>query len=97
MLDTIGITRIHSLAAEVEIRFSRMAHRPATYFLGQVEQAGLVRNLRARLGRYKAARWRGRDRCLLIAWSLAQESAGADRNDLGQIRRRVGNGLGRDR
>ena len=66
MLDAIREAGVHLDAAEMEIGLARMPHRPAADAVVEVEQAGLVGHLRARLGRHEAARRRGRDRRLLV-------------------------------
>jgi hypothetical protein len=72
-----------------------VAHRPAADAIVEVQQAGLVSDLGARLGGHQTARRGRRDRCLLIAGALTQEAAGADRDD---ARRRRGSGrIGRGR
>src|SRR5687767_15601501 len=96
MFDAIGKAWIGGLAAEVEIRLAGMADRPFADLLVEVEQAGLVGDLGARLGGDEPPRRRRRDRRLLLARSLADEAAGADRADLGLGRGRGGGGrLGR--
>jgi hypothetical protein len=50
MLDAIREAGIGRVAAEVEIGLTRMAHRPFADLLVEIEQAGLVGDLRARLG-----------------------------------------------
>ncbi len=70
-----------------------MAHRPAAHLVRQIEQRGLARNLGARLGGHQAAGRGGRNGRLLITRTLAQEAARPDRDDLGQIGGRTGNGL----
>ena len=85
MFDAIWEAGVHLFPAEMEVRFARMAHRPAAHAIIKIEQAGLVRDFRAGLGRNQAAR-RGRgDRRLLVTRTLAQESAGADRNDARRV------------
>ena len=78
MLDAIGEAWIHRGPAEVEIRFARVAHRPTTYLVAKIQKAGLVCNIRAWLGRNKAAWRRRRYRGLLVAWSLTQEATWPD-------------------
>ena len=98
MLDAIGEAGVHLVAAEVEVRLAGVAHRPAADAVVKVEQRGLVGDLRARLGRHKAARRGRRNRRLLVARALTQEAAGADRDDA-RLRRRgglVASRLGRD-
>ncbi len=86
--DAIGEPRVHLLAAEVEIGLAGMAHRPAADPVVEFEQAGLVGNFGARPGRNQAA-WRcRRDRSLLVTGALAQEAAGANRDDAGLRGRR---------
>src|SRR5215213_7206229 len=58
MLDAIRETGIGVGAAEMEIGLARMADRPFADLLVQIEQAGLVRDLRARLGRDQPPRRR---------------------------------------
>lgn len=96
MLYAVRKTGIHWLTAKVEIGLARMAHRPATDFIGKVQQAGLVCNRRIRFCWNQPARRCWRDRGLLIAGSLAQESSWADRDDLGKVWRWIGNRLNRD-
>ena len=81
MLDAIGKTRVHFLAAEMEIGLAGMAHRPAADPVIEIEQAGFFGHFRAGLGRHQTARRGRRDRCLLIARSLPEESARTDRDD----------------
>src|SRR3954463_10747966 len=88
MLDAIGKAGIGGRPAEMEIGLAGMADRPFADLLVEIEQAGLVGDLRARLGGNQAARRRRRDRRLLLARSLADEAARADRTDLGLGRRR---------
>src|SRR5690606_16067734 len=78
MLDAIGKARIHFLAAEMKVRLARMAHGPAADTVVEIQQAGLVCDLGTRLGGNEAARWCRRNRCLLIARSLTQKTAGPD-------------------
>src|SRR5699024_2179922 len=87
MLDAIGKAGVGLLTAEIEVGFAGMAHRPLADAVVEVEQAGLVGDLRARLGRNQAARRRGRDRRLLLAGTLADEAAGTDRAVLEVLRR----------
>jgi hypothetical protein len=96
MFDAIGKAGVHGCSAEMEIRFTRMAHRPAAYLVAQVEQAGFVRNFGAWFRRYEATRRRWRDRRLLITGSLTQEAARSDRHDLWQVWRWVRYRLGRN-
>src|SRR5207237_4673724 len=83
MLDAIREARIGLIAAEVEIGLAGMADRPFADPLVEIEQAGLVGDLGARLGRDEAARRRGRDRRLLVARPLTDEAARTDRADDG--------------
>ena len=85
MLDAIGKPGFASLAAEVEVGLARMAHRPSADAVVEVEQAGLVGDLGAGLGRDQAARRGGRDRRLRVARALADEAARADRAILDRI------------
>ncbi len=96
MLDAIRKAWVHGLSAKVEVRFARMTHGPAAHLLRQVEQASLVRNLGAWLGRHQTAGRRRWDRRLLITGALPQEAARANRDDLGQIRARIRQRLRRD-
>src|SRR5688572_6550545 len=82
MLDAIREARIGGRAAEMEIGLAGMADRPFADLLVEIEQAGLVGDLRARLGRNQATGRRRRDRRLLLAGRLADEAARADRADL---------------
>ena len=79
MVDAIGEAGVGRLAAEVEVGLAGMAERPFADAVVQIEQAGLVGDLGARLGRHQAARRGRRDRRLGVAWALANEAAGADR------------------
>src|SRR5947209_3117502 len=79
MSDAIREAGVGGLTAEMEIGLARVAHRPLADAVVQIEQAGLVGDLGARLGRNQAARRRRRDRRLLIAGALADEAAGTDR------------------
>ena len=81
MFDAIGEARVDLDPAEMEIRLARVTHRPAANPVVQLEQADFFGHLGAGLGGDQAARRGGRDRRLLIARTLAQESAGADRDD----------------
>ena len=81
MLDAIREAGIGLIAAEMEIGLAGMADRPFADLLVEIEQAGLVGDLGARLGRDEAARRRRRDRRLLVARPLADEAARADRAD----------------
>ena len=81
MVDAIWEARVHLVAAEMEIGFARVPHRPATDAIIQIEQAGLAGDFCAGPCGDQSARWCRRDRCLLIAGALAQKSAGSDRND----------------
>ena len=78
MLDAIGVARVHGLTTEVEVWLTRMPHWPTTNFLAKIQKAGLVCNIRAWLGRNKAAWRRRRYRGLLVAWSLTQEATWPD-------------------
>ena len=90
MLDAIGEAGVHRFAAEVEIGLARVAHRPATHLVAEIEQAGLVRDRRIGLGRNQPTRRCGRDRRLLVAGALTQEAAWADRNDSRHVGARRG-------
>jgi len=79
MCDAIGESGVRLLAAEVEVGLARVTHRPFADAVVQIEQAGLVGYLRARLGRNKAARRSRRDGRLLVAGSLTDETARTDR------------------
>ena len=79
MLDAIGEAGVGWFAAEIEVGLTWMPHRPLADTVVEVEQAGLVGNLRARLGRHEAAGRGRRDWRLLIAGTLADEAAGTDR------------------
>ena len=65
MLDAIREARVGLLPAEVEVGLAGMADRPFADAVVEIEQAGLVGDLGARLGRDQAARRGGRDRRLL--------------------------------
>src|SRR5688572_1845094 len=60
MLDAIREAGIGGRAAEMEVGLAGMADRPFADLLVEVEQAGLVGDLGARLGRDEAARRRRR-------------------------------------
>ena len=79
MLHAIGEAGVGLLAAEVEIGLAGVTNRPFADAIVEVEQARLVGDFRARLGGDQAARRGGGDRRLLIAGTLANEAAGADR------------------
>ncbi|HBQ93094.1 MAG TPA: hypothetical protein DD795_10315 [Erythrobacter sp.] len=85
VFDAIGEAGVHGLAAEMEIGFARVSHRPAAYLVRQIQQAGLVGDFGARLGRDQAARRRWGNRGLLVTGTLAQEATRPDRDDLGQV------------
>lgn len=87
MVNAIGEPGVHLITAEVEVRLPGMAHRPAADAIVEIEQAGLVRDFRAGACRHQSARWRRRDRGLLVTRALAQEATGADRDDA-RLRRR---------
>ena len=70
MFDAIRKAGVHRFATEMEIGFARMPHRPAADAVAQIEQAGLVGDLGARLGRNQTARRGWGDRCLLVAGAL---------------------------
>src|SRR6185369_14364803 len=82
-------TGIGRLTAEIEIGFARVADRPLADAVVQFEQAGLVGNIRARLGRNQAARRSRRDGRLLFARTLANEAARTDRTVLQLLRREL--------
>src|SRR4051812_9149107 len=67
MLDAIREAGVRRLTAKMEVGLAGMTHRPFADAVVEVEQAGLVGDLGARLGRDQAARGRGWDRRLLIA------------------------------
>ena len=79
MLDAIGVAGVGLLAAEMEVGLAGMAHRPFADAVVELEQAGLVGDFGARLGRDQAARRGRRDRRLRVAGALADEAAGTDR------------------
>lgn len=85
MFHAIGEARIYLCTAKVKIGFAGMAHWPAADFVAQIEQAGLVCNFGAWLGRNQTARRCRGDGGLLIPRALPQKAAGADGHDLGQI------------
>src|SRR5262245_11181195 len=89
MGDAIRKAGVGRLTAEVEIGLARVTHRPLADAIIEIEQTGLVGDLGARLGRNQAARRRGRDRRLLVAGTLADEAAGADRTILQFLRRQL--------
>lgn len=78
MCDAIREAGVHLFTAEVKIRLTGMAHRPAADAIIEIEQASLVGNFRTRLGRHEAAGRGGRDRSLLVTRALTQEAAGAN-------------------
>src|SRR4029078_1646486 len=67
MLDAVREARGRRLPAEVEVGLARMPHRPFADAIVQIEEAGLVGDLGARLGRHQSARRRGRDRRVLVS------------------------------
>src|SRR3546814_2486853 len=73
MFDAIRKAWIYLLTAEMEIGFAGMSHWPFADFIGQIEQAGLIRNFRAGLCRNQTTGWSRWDRRLLISWSLSQK------------------------
>src|SRR3546814_9066116 len=75
MVDAIGKARIGRTPAEMEIGLAGMAERPLADLLVEIEQARLVGDLRARLGRHQAARRSRRNRRLLVSGTLAEEAA----------------------
>src|SRR6476469_5180002 len=79
MLDTIREAGIGRLSAEVEVGLARMTHRPLADAVVEIEQAGLVGDFGARLGWHQAARRGRRNRRLLVAGTLTDETTGADR------------------
>ena len=89
MLDAIRESRVRLLSAEMEIGLAGMADRPLADTVVQIEQAGLVGDLRAWLGRDEAARGSRRDRGLLVAGTLADEAARTDRTVLQFLRRQL--------
>ena len=82
MLDAVGEARIGGLTAEMEIGLARVADRPAANTVVQVQQAGLVGDVGAWLGRNQAARRCRRDWGLGVAGTLADKAAGTDRTIL---------------
>src|SRR5579875_2379970 len=82
MLDAIGKARIGRFAAKVEIGFSRVPHRPFADPVIEIEQARLVGNFGAWLCRDQPPGRSRRDRSLLLARTLPDESTGADRSIL---------------
>src|SRR5690606_31299361 len=81
MLDAIGEAGIDLLPAEMEVRLAGMTERPFANLLVEIEQARLVRHLRAGFGRHQPARRRGGDGLLHIARPLPQEAARPHGND----------------
>src|SRR3546814_1293067 len=81
MVDAIGKARIGRTPAEMEIGLAGMAERPLADLLVEIEQARLVGDLRARLGRHQAARRSRRNRRLLVSGTLAEEAARPHRHD----------------
>jgi hypothetical protein len=51
MLDAVGKAGVRLVAAEVEVGLAGVTDRPFADLLVEIEQAGLVGDLRARLGR----------------------------------------------
>src|SRR3546814_17226948 len=92
MFDAIRKAWIYLLTAEMEIGFAGMSHWPFADFIGQIEQAGLIRNFRAGLCRNQTTGWSRWDRRLLISWSLEQKPTRAHQNDTWQWRRWRGGG-----
>src|SRR4051812_45347249 len=86
MFDAIREAGVGRMAAEMEIGLAGMADRPFADAIVELEQASLVGDFGARLGRHQAARWRGRDRRLLVAGALPNEAAGTDRAILQLLR-----------
>jgi hypothetical protein len=81
MFDAIGEAWVYRHTAEMEIRFTGVAKRPAANTLVQIKQGRFVGHFGAWLCGYKAA-WRGRrDGRLLIAGTLTHEAAGSDRHN----------------
>jgi hypothetical protein len=76
--DAVREARIGGLTAKVKIGLAGMTHRPLADAVVEIEQARLVGNLRARLGRDEAARRGRRDRRLLIARTLSNKAARTD-------------------
>ena len=74
MFDAIREARVHLDAAEVEVRFAGVAHRPAANAVIEVEQAGLVGDFGRWPRGHEPARWRGRDRGLLVAGTVRPEA-----------------------
>lgn len=85
VFDAVWEAGVHRFTTEMEIGFAGMPHRPAADTVAQIEQAGLVRDFGAGLGRDQTARRRRRNRCLLIARPLTQEPTRTNRDDFGQI------------
>src|SRR3546814_19276313 len=83
MFDAIRKAWIYLLTAEMEIGFAGMSHWPFAEFIGQIEQAGLIRNLRAGLCRNQTTGWSRVDRRLLLVWSVSQKPTRAHCNDAG--------------
>lgn len=81
MVDAIRKPRVHLFAAEMEIRFTWMAHWPAANTIIEIEQAGLASYFGARLRGDEAARRSGRNWCLLVTRALAKKAAGPNRNN----------------
>src|SRR5205814_5374136 len=79
MRNAIRKAGVGGLTAKMEVGLARVPHRPLADAVVELEQTGFVCDLGARLGRNQAARWRGRDRRLLLARTLANEPTGADR------------------
>jgi hypothetical protein len=79
MLDAVRKARIGRLAAKMEVRLAGMTHRPLADPVVEIEQAGLVGHLGTRLGRDQAAGRSRRDRRLLVARTLSNETAWTDR------------------
>ena len=81
MFDAIREARVHLVAAEVEVRLARMTDGPFADLLVKVEQARFAGNICAWLRRDKTAGRGRRNRLLLLARPLTQETAGPDRHD----------------
>src|SRR6185369_11271088 len=92
MFDAIGETGVGRLTAEIKIGLARVADRPFADAVVQFEQARLVGDIRARLGRNQAARRSRRDWRLLFARTLANEAARTDRTILQLLRRELAAG-----
>src|SRR3546814_14092536 len=87
MFDAIRKAWIYLLTAEMEIGFAGMSHWPFADFIGQIEQAGLIRNFRAGPCRNQTTGWSRWDRRFLLSWSPSQKPTRAQCNNASLWRR----------